>query len=335
MIKFSEGKMNMFLKQSKDTVFRGWIDRIIGDITCKRIPGIHALQRIVCAVRHLWRLTVSNKKEHSGRFLRLPRIQSVEVEDCPWLPGFIRQGMIEALGLIFRTLRIYQPAWHVLREWVEDSEGVVLDMASGSGYHIADYSAWSCERNMSIPQIRVSDLYPDYERLQALERQFPGSIQAVTQPVDAASVPDSLCGGVRTIFGAFHHFPPETAVRVLTDAVQNADGILIFEPHPRRIRNLFCNIFGIFFGIAAPFVSGRFTWKRLIFSTLIPVIPVLLVWDGIISVFRAYTREEMETMIASLPENDFKWRIINISGPGIGRFLPIQCVMGSAPQQKS
>ena len=41
-------------------------------------------------------------------------------------------------------------------------------------------------------------------------------------------MPDEL-GGFRTLFNAFHHFPPERARAILEDAVHKGQGIGVFE----------------------------------------------------------------------------------------------------------
>ena len=257
----------------------------------------------------------------------LPRIQWFEWEDCAWLPVFLRDAITDALGLIMKTFNAYKPAFPLLAEWAGDSDDL-LDMASGSGTHVRELLQWAEQEGVPIPRVRVSDLYPSRERLTALETAFPNRVRAELRSVDATRVPDELKGLPRSMFTAFHHLAPDQARAALADAARHADGILICEPHPRTIRNLLANIPGLFFGMLTPFLTGKFTWKRLLFCTLIPIVPLMLVHDGIVSVLRCYTAAEFRAMIRALPDNNMEWRIVEVPGHGAMRFMKGLCVMG-------
>ena len=257
----------------------------------------------------------------------LPRIQWFEWEDCAWLPTFLRDGITDALGLIMRVFRAYEPAFPLMREWAGDSEAI-LDMASGSATHIRQWQRWGDAHGLALPKTLMSDLYPSHARFLEIENEFSGRVAAVTESVDATDVPESSRQLPRSIFSAFHHLNPVMARKVLEDATLHADGIFIYEPHPRTIRNLMANLPGLIFGMLSPFLIGRFTWKRLLFSTLIPVIPLMLVFDGIVSVLRCYTASEFHAIIKSLPDNDFEWRIVEVPGKGRLRFMKGICVLG-------
>ncbi len=257
----------------------------------------------------------------------LPRIHWFEWEDCSWLPVFLRDAITDALGLIMKTFRAYRPAFPLLREWAGESK-TLLDMASGSGTHVRELRQWADAKGAPIPAVRVSDLYPSRDRFQALESAFPNRVRAVKEPVDATAVPEQLRRLPRTMFTAFHHLAPDQARAALADAALHADGILIYEPHPRTIRNMLANIPGLIFGMLTPFLAGKFSWKRLLFCTLIPIVPLLLVHDGIVSVLRCYTAAEFRAMIASLPDNNMTWRIVEVPGEGAMRFMKGLCVIG-------
>ncbi len=257
----------------------------------------------------------------------LPRLQWIEFEDCAWLPTFIRDGITDALGLIMSVFKAYEPAFPLLREWAEGHDAF-LDMASGSATHIRQFLHDSEKSGQAFPKALISDLYPSQARFSETESAFPGRAQAVSVPVDASQAPAEYKRLPRSIFSAFHHLNPDLARRVLNDAAQHAEGLFIYEPHPRSIRNLLANLPGLIFGMLSPFLTGKFSWKRLLFCTLIPVIPLMLVHDGIVSVLRCYTADEFRAMIMALPDNDFEWRIVEVPGKGALRFMKGLCVIG-------
>ncbi|MFH1301483.1 MAG: hypothetical protein ABIK07_10515 [Planctomycetota bacterium] len=64
----------------------------------------------------------------------------------------------------------------------------------------------------------------------------------------------------------------------------------------------------LFVLLLTPFISPL-RISRLIFTYLIPVIPALVFWDGIVSVLRTYTVEEMLQMAREAdPEQRYEWK---------------------------
>jgi hypothetical protein len=50
------------------------------------------------------------------------------------------------------------------------------------------------------------------------------------------------------------------------------------------------------------------TLPRLLFTYVVPLIPLLVTWDGVVSVLRCYRREELLALSAGLP-GDMEWRV--------------------------
>jgi hypothetical protein len=58
---------------------------------------------------------------------------------------------------------------------------------------------------------------------------------------------------------------------------------------------------------------------RILFTYLIPILPLFILWDGVISVLRTYTVEELNSMILQLKGNDqFNWEV------GIAKGKPVE-----------
>ena len=124
-------------------------------------------------------------------------------------------------------------------------------------------------------------------------------------PVDAGKVPESL-RGFRTIFSSFHHFPDNVARDVLGDAVRCGDGFAMAEVTsrtPRAVATML--LMPIFDWIFTPRMRP-FRWSRLLFTYLLPLIPLVVLWDGIISCLRTRTPEELLLLTRSFPQYD--WR---------------------------
>jgi hypothetical protein len=165
--------------------------------------------------------------------------------------------------------------------------------------------------------IYLTDKYPHYNSLHT-EKSGQSAIEFVSRPVDASDIPDDL-HGFRTIFSSFHHFSPLEARAILQDAIHKREGIAIFEgagPHPLTLLMLFLMPVGAL--LLTPFMRP-FRWSRLFWTYVVPVIPFLLWFDGLMSCLRSYSVPELERLVAALPTNEYQWNI----GEERGGLVPI------------
>ena len=52
-----------------------------------------------------------------------------------------------------------------------------------------------------------------------------------------------------------------------------------------------------------------FRWARLFWTYLVPVLPLAILFDGVVSALRVYTPEEMRAMAASVPGSGaYQWQ---------------------------
>src|SRR5262249_35471345 len=157
-----------------------------------------------------------------------------------------------------------------------------------------------------------------FERVSHLSK---GAITYYSLPVDATRVPDQLCG-FRTMFQAFHHLRPEQARVLLAGAVAKGEGIGVFESGNRSILT-FLEALGtpVRVLLLAPFIRP-FRWSRLFWTYLVPALPLVLLFDVIVSCLRVYSGPELRDLTAGL--NHYKWDI----GTVRGKWIPISYMIG-------
>ncbi|HEX4935800.1 MAG TPA: hypothetical protein VFV33_21620, partial [Gemmatimonadaceae bacterium] len=127
-------------------------------------------------------------------------------------------------------------------------------------------------------------------------------------PVDATRVPESL-GGFRTMFSAFHHFAPHTARRILGDAVARREPLAVFEATTRSVACLsFVLLAPLITLLVMPIVRPR-RWTNFLFTYLIPIVPLMVLWDGVVSCLRTYDVPELHALArAADPEGTYDWQ---------------------------
>jgi hypothetical protein len=208
---------------------------------------------------------------------------------------------------------LHKPVVPVLRAMLENSKtSFIVDLCSGGGGPILSLYEVLLPDHDQI-QFTLTDKYPNINAFQRLSSQYLSGIRYVADPVDATNVPNDLAG-LRTMFNAFHHFPPESARLVLENAVQAQQPIGIFEIVERSLLMLVSFLFTpIFVIFATPFIKP-FRLKRLVWTYLIPLVPLACWWDGLISALRAYTVTEMVAMTQGFVDYDWKADRVGIQG---------------------
>lgn len=237
------------------------------------------------------------------------KLRGFELEDLPWFPVTIRDSMTEYLRFLFNTFQLYKPVWPLLREVMKKTNNTtILDLCSGSGGAMEGiYENLKVTYRKDI-KIVLSDLYPSLLIYKHLQYKTGGGISYMAMPVDACSVPLEL-EGFRTLFSGFHHFKPEKAKAILSNAIACRKEIGIFDGGNKSLWMILAIIIvhPLMLLFCTPIIKP-FRWSRLLFTYLIPVIPFCTVWDGIVSIIRLYPPKEMEQLARQADlENDYTW----------------------------
>ena len=73
--------------------------------------------------------------------------------------------------------------------------------------------------------------------------------------------------------------------------------------------------------VLMPFVRPA-RWVHLLFTYLIPLLPFLMLWDGMVSMLRIYSLDQMRQLTADFRAPDYHWELGHIKVRGIPDRLP-------------
>jgi len=141
-------------------------------------------------------------------------------------------------------------------------------------------------------------------------------VTSIEDPVDAADVPGDLTG-FRTLFTSFHHFDSGQARRVLADAQRSGEGIAVFEFTERNLLlwTIPILLIPLVVFVCTPFIRP-FSWDRLLWTYLLPVVPLVAMWDGLVSNLRSYSPAELEALTG---DDSYEWRAGRVRSLGLSR----------------
>jgi hypothetical protein len=235
----------------------------------------------------------------------LNRFHLVELEDLTWWPKTFRDAGTDYLVTAIRLGKVYNGVLPRLADAVKRSGATrIVDLCSGGGGPWPDLLPALRAKDVDAT-VCLTDKFPNVVALRRIAQENLG-IEFEEQPIDATQVPKHL-SGFRTLFTAFHHFRPEKARSILAAAVRDRQGIFIAEPGPRTLAALVTQLLIPLAVLIFTPAIRPFRWSRLFWTYLVPVLPLAILFDGVVSCVRIYSPEEMLAMGREASGNAYKW----------------------------
>lgn len=243
--------------------------------------------------------------------MKLPfrqRLHLFEFGDQSWLTGWLREAYLDCLNLGLKSGGQFNQLHRAYAEWAAGRPGEpVLDMGSGGAGPIATMLRRAKAEGVQLPKIVLSDLHPSPEHYRELQTELGADrIGFLAEPVSALAVEHSV-PRLRSICSTLHHFAPPQTEALILDAVKHAEGLFIVEPLQRNLRHFLMVLFsGPLPYLLAPFFARNWSWRKFFFTTIIPLAPLMVAFDGCISALRTYKPEEVVAMMPASTREHFK-----------------------------
>ncbi|KPA09805.1 conserved hypothetical protein, membrane [Candidatus Magnetomorum sp. HK-1] len=229
----------------------------------------------------------------------MKRIQAFEFNERQECPRFLRDAVVEILGKAIKLGKIFDPVAPLFKEFCQRTNNYsFIDLCSGTGEPLTAFVKGMQQDKANSVCFTASDLFPKVHAMKEVVKEFPDNISMIYESIDATDVPENHDRPGRTIINAFHHFSTDMAQKIIQDSVQKRRAIFILEAFPRDFK-----CFLAFFPMLTlsflinPFLTQKDRLTKLIFSFLIPIIPIIGTFDGFISVCRIHDKEELMKMV--------------------------------------
>mgnify|MGYP001942956294 CR=1 FL=1 len=231
------------------------------------------------------------------------RLHLFEFNDQTWMPDVLRDAMTGYLETISRKFKMHEPMTPVIQDALDRSGATqIVDLCSGgAGPLLHIHQALK----PSVP-ILLTDKFPNATVFKAADAI--DGVTAITESIDARDVPADM-RGLRTIFNGLHHFQPSDARAILADAWDKDAPIVIIEIAERTVPNILSSpLILLFTLIFMPMVRPT-RWQYWLFTYLIPIIPLLILWDGLVSHLRVYSPDELRALTKGMDKPGYRWEV--------------------------
>ena len=240
------------------------------------------------------------------------RIHLFEFTDLPWYPQIFRRIQTDYLQFVATLGSGHKnliPLFTKAMQHAGTTE--IVDLCSGGTGPWMRLQEQFKQAGLFV-SIKLTDKYPNPEAVQKWAEASRQGIKYLAEPVDAMKVPHYL-KGMRTLFEGFHHFRPEQARSILQDAVEKKVAIGIFEASLKPPLGLFLLLLAplmtlVSYLLITPFITPR-TLSRFFWTYLVPVVPLATCWDGVISLLRVYSPQDLKELTVPLECEGYIWEI--------------------------
>ncbi|RSM20337.1 hypothetical protein CDV31_000832 [Fusarium ambrosium] len=258
----------------------------------------------------------------------IPRMHLFEIDDQPWFPPSLRvivQAILAQTWSLNLPIPGQLPAQLAASKLIQHLDSSLsslrfVDFCAGAGgpSPLIEQQVNTYLRNSNREEVDfvLTDIHPNIDAWSRIASQN-SHITYDDQSVDASRVPGRLTHSQdgRQVFRlfnlAFHHFDDDLARRILKDTVERKQGFAIFELQDRSIMSFIADLLlpiGVI--LSAPYYALK--WRApsvFIFTWLIPIIPLVLICDGIVSSLRTREPEEVEMLLRSCGADASGWEM--------------------------
>lgn len=247
----------------------------------------------------------------------MKRIHFFELEDLPWFPKVLRDAGTGFLNTSHKLVGLDELFIPKIIAVLQNSKvRQIVDLGSGAGGPTPDIVK-KIRKMEGFGQLTVTltDYYPNLDAQNRFQNSsFADCVNYFSASVNAAKVPEVLLG-LRTMFLSFHHMPQNTALEILADAQRSRQPIAIFEAFGRNLPSFMGMLPSILIPFfIMPFVKP-FRFANLIFTYFLPLVPLLVFFDGWVSYLRTYSPDELRSLVSALPHDpSYKWEIGTLGG---------------------
>lgn len=221
--------------------------------------------------------------------------------DQTWIPRGARECLYEIMDACNSGLRSFnrEVALTAIRIAHEHHLTKIVELGAGRGPVTNELVKHDATQGMRLV---TCDLVPNVEEYRKLETNHPDRVFPIYSPVDLTQTQESLNDAVLILAGVMHHIPFELRRAVIGSLTETNSQVAIFEPLLRTWLSMFLATLSFFPAIFLPitFFGRPGKLRRILWCWLVPIVPLMFVWDGVTSCLRQWTVKEWQAAFADL-----------------------------------
>lgn len=239
----------------------------------------------------------------------IPRLNIKEFHETKYCPAWLRDYLTDFLAFFAYHINPYKTICPVLKNALQQSkQRRIIDFCTGSGRYMIKILR-NINGSADNYQALVCDKFPHQQSMREIAKLSGGKVEYIPESVDILTI-KQVPEGIRTIFSGIHHFDETTIKSFIRSAIEQHSGVAFFDYTKRTLFHIIVPpllVPGMVWGVT-PFIQP-FSWRRLLFTYIIPVLPLLVMVDGCISNWKSYSPIEFSAMVDEFSDCNYEWQI--------------------------
>lgn len=228
-----------------------------------------------------------------------------EFGDLRYSPSVYHIYLRKYLTFFYKTFGYY-------KLWIPDfilfikktSKQKYMELCSGAGDVLILIDTQLDKKELGAIKFILSDILPMPEFYNRINKLHSNNFEYLMDSVDLNN--NLINYKYPKIFiNSFHHFSKEQAKKIIEMNLKNGNEIIILE----YVRKTFLGVIAMFFGsvvvfLTLPFiVNARHLLFMSFFTYVLPVFPIMFLWDGIVSCLHVFSEKEIIQFASELKCN--------------------------------
>ena len=206
----------------------------------------------------------------------MKRKQVPQFTNTNWFPAFLTRCIFEFMTWFVNKVNAAKPFVPVIEEGLKYADRlVVIDKKGGAGFETVD----------PLIDEKIKRVFVNPDHFKASEE------------------------GLYLSVNSFHQFSVEKAKDILIHIAQKRQPIVVVEGNNDSLWQVFgmTIIVPLTVLLTAPFVKP-FRLERIVFTYLIPLLPLVTFMDGFLALFKLYAPEDLDELTSSIESEGYHWR---------------------------
>ena len=195
-----------------------------------------------------------------------------------WLPAWIKRDISEFLSWFVVKVNATKPFIPVIEEQLEKtnlSKIVNVDFKIGAG-------------------------------MESVSPFLKKGLTLTSEPISNFNTSEE---GLYVFVNGFHQLPPDKASKMLQDIAHSRNPVVVVEGNNDSLWQIVgMTVFVPLTVLLTAFFVRPFRFSRIIFTYLIPILPVIIVVDGCIALLKLYNPKDLDELTSKLEVENYEWK---------------------------
>lgn len=206
----------------------------------------------------------------------MKRKQAPQITNAKWFPNFLTRCVHEFMTWFVNKVNAAKPFIPLIEEGLQHAERiVVINKKCGAGFETVD----------RLLDEKIKRVFVDADYFTASEE------------------------GLYLSVNSFHQFSVDEAKDILKQIAENKQPVVVVEGNNDSLWQVFgmTVIVPLTVLLTAPFVKP-FRFERILFTYIIPVLPIVTFFDGFMALFKLYAPKDLDELTTSIKAEGYSWR---------------------------